>query len=602
MTNKFILKNVRESLKKDTYYRLDIVTGIDLTNDYRVDQIFTTLRVNFCEYSPAYQNLKKIKSIAINNRFKNSINAREKITVETVSLLEDITNQFFLKPGTVWKNGELVWEPSDSLNIYINQEQKTITNFKTVKAELSKKNIQYIKDNHYTNLIKLPESEVNGKKVTVLVPTLEVIRYYFSGSRYFTTSLFNGGMESDQIKSAFIYKSTFDKEQLNVYIWLRRKCYDSDAILLARAIANTRTMNSMRLIYSSLISVISFYTQKQWQITQCCPKADFPFSDNNELEVQGQWLPPNEQGEFTTYLVRTIEKCNHNLPFKSLEIESVESYNTNGKASSKATPYPTQTIVREDGEHKLVLTEGEQPSEAIEAQELAFYTERFSHLSEIHISKVSKSSEKEQQKYASNEKIKPETDEGSTQTGNYQQDNHMEAWEVAIKDGESIPINERLNVTSEAIKSIEKRSNSLSVVALPFNKLDTAKPYGFYEFKAPPRKPSNYTWPYMGNRKRKALFLELKSGQKTIYILEIEGKKGAGHSLYLLSQSNMNNFTANAESFLQRIAEKSGNGIKHGLFNKIFTVTSLKHTTNKEDSFTDRLIRSINDAFNPSHR
>ncbi|ORU94451.1 MAG: hypothetical protein A6F70_08800 [Cycloclasticus sp. symbiont of Bathymodiolus heckerae] len=60
MTNKFILKNVRERLKKDTYYRLDIVTGIDLTNDYRVDQTFTTLRVNFCEYSPEYQNLKKL--------------------------------------------------------------------------------------------------------------------------------------------------------------------------------------------------------------------------------------------------------------------------------------------------------------------------------------------------------------------------------------------------------------------------------------------------------------------------------------------------------------------------------------------------------------
>ncbi|ORU94452.1 MAG: hypothetical protein A6F70_08805 [Cycloclasticus sp. symbiont of Bathymodiolus heckerae] len=409
-------------------------------------------------------------------------------------------------------------------------------------------------------------------------------------------------MESDQIKSAFVYKSTFDKEQLNVYIWLRRKCYDSDAILLARAIANTRTMNSMRLIYSSLISVISLYTQKKWQITQCCPKADFPFYDNSELEVQGQWLPPNDQGEFTTYLVRTIEKCSHNFPFKSLEIESVESYNSNGKASSKVTPYPTQTIVREDGEHKPVLTEGEQPSESIEAQELAFYTERFNHLSEIHISKVSKSSEKEQKKYALNEEINPETDEGSTQTGNHQQNNQIEAWEIAIKDSESIPISERLNVTSEAIKSIEKRSNSLSVVALPFNKLDTAKPYGFYEFKAPPRKPSNYTWPYIGNRKRKALFLELQSGQRTIYILEIEGKRGAGHSLYLLSHSNINNFAANAESFLQRIAERSGNGIKHGVFNKIFTVSSLKHTTNKEDSFTDRLIRAISGAFDSNKR
>lgn len=590
MASEFILKNAEKSLKKDTYYRLDFVRGVDLTSGYSSDTIFKTILINFCEYSEDYQDIEKIISIPIRDRFKNSIKGT-KVTVQTVSLPEDITNLVLLKPSSVWRNGALVWEPSDSLNIEIKQNDSSITNF---KKESDTEKFPFIKNSAHSNLIKFPGSSVDGATVTVLIPVMEVIRYYFSGSRYFTTMLFNGGMEADQIKSAFIYKSDFNAEELSVYVWLRRKCQDSDAILLARAIANEDACHAMRLIYSSLVNIIALYDRKNWELKECCPKTNLPFSDATEMEVQGQWLPPDKEGKYTTYLVRTIEQCNHSLPFNSIEIESVDSYRSSNRNSPK--PLIRKKISRDDANHKPTLTENEQPNGEIAAQELEFYTDRFSYLSDIHISKVIKSSEKEQQIYTKMEEEEPESDDGSTQLNNYQQDNNLEPWEIIARtrDSESIPVNERLSITASVIYSIEQEIEGLFITALPENMLDGALPYGFYDFKTPKGKNQNYTWSFVGDRRRKALFVRAEYDQKHVYLLEIEGKNNAGFSLYVLSGPKFNQSELKAENFLQSIAEKSGNEITSGVFSKRFSeITSLKHTTNSEDSFADRLARTL---------
>jgi hypothetical protein len=594
MVSKFVLKNAEKSLKKDTYYRLDFVRGIDLTSSYSSDKIFKTILINFCEYSSEYQNIEKIKSIPIRDRFKNSVKGT-KIIVQTVSLPEDITNLVVLKPSSVWRNGALAWEPSDSLNIEIKQNEKTITNF---KKESDTEKFPFIKNNNYSNLIKFPGSTVDGATVTVLIPVMEVIRYYFSGSRYFTTMLFNGGMEADQIKSAFIYKSDFNAEELSVYVWLRRKCRDSDAILLARAIADEDARDAMRLIYSSLVDVVALYERKNWQLEECCPKTNLPFLDAAEMEVQGQWLPPNEKGKYTTYLVRTIEKCNHALPFDSIEIESVDSYRSSNKDSTKS-PISRKKINRDDTNHIPTLTADEQPNGGIAVQELEFYSERFNHLYDVHITKVTKSSENEQQAFIKTEEKEPGSDDGSTQLSNYQQDNNLEPWEIRAKNRDSapIPINERLSLTAKVIYSIEQETEGLFITALPENMLDGAFPYGLYGFKMPEGKSSNYTWSFVGDRRRKALFVLVEYNQQHVYFLEIEGRNDSGFSLYILSGPRFNQAEFDAGDFLQSIAEKSGNGIISGVFNKHFTeVISLKHTTNSDDSFADRLARTLKGA------
>lgn len=593
MAKKFRLQNVQEKLKKDTYYRLDFVTSLDLTKSYQTDSCFTTLLVNFAEYSQEYQDIKKIKSLTSIERFKNNINDK-KIILDTVVLPEDITNIFFLKPGTIWRNGALIWEPDTLVNIEVNQASKTLTDFKTEKGSQA---FPYIKNNLYSNLLKFPNSFVDGRKATIFISAMEVIRYYYSGSRYFTSELFNGGMEANQIKSAFLYKQSFDQQNKNVYIWLKRKCYDSDAIMLARAVACKEAHNSMRLIYSSLINRIDSYERKTSRILpSCCPRADLPFLGSTEMEVHGQWLPPNSNNEFA-YLLRSIESCNHKLPFDSLELESVDSYASSGRSSSKQLQPQIQTKVYKDAKSNVpIFTEGQKPTEKIEPQELDFYKDRFPYLSEIKISKISKTSDKDMETYKQRERKESSTDKASSQKGNYSLNNVLEPWEIITKNDESIAISKRLDLTAQTIENIANVLH-LTIKPLPVNAVDNSLPYGYYEFRRPSNKSIAYTWTSLGKRNRKALFAVVKSSQSVIYLLDIEGKNNLAYSLYIFSDATYSSIENIAERFLQDIADKSAKNIIKDVFYKYFNrVNSLKHTTNNDDSFADRLQKTIEET------
>jgi hypothetical protein len=435
----------------------------------------------------------------------------------------------------------------------------------------------------------LPGSNTNGHPVTVFIPAMEVIRYYFTGSRYFTTTLFNGGMESEQIQSSFIHKSKFNKEELSVYIWLRRKCFDSDAVLLARAIADKAALDAMRMIYSSLINVIDLYSRNDWTLEHCCPKTKLPFDDNSVIYVQGQPLVQNSEGRITTYLVRTIDRCSHALPFKSIQIESADSYSSNEEQPSQLKITKKKKIVNNQNPSNPILTEGQLPNEKYGAQELEFSTQRFAGFYDVRINKVNKSSENDLRRFTKYERINLNTDQGATQIGNFHDGNRLPPWETVVKQDDTGSISQRLLLTSTVIKKFNENNKSVVVTALPENLIDNSYPYGLYSFDRPSGKTAHYNWSNIENRKRRALFLEIKNKKDSVFLLEIESDKSATYSLYVLVNDNELNFLDKAKSFLQEIAEKSGSKIIGTVFKKYFTVKSLRHATTDEEGFETRL-------------
>jgi hypothetical protein len=90
MESRFVLKNALESFKKDTFYRLDFVRGVALTNSYQSGARFRTLWVNFSEFLPEYQSLDAIRTLRTKDRFKDKIQSKP--------------NTLDFKPITVEKN------------------------------------------------------------------------------------------------------------------------------------------------------------------------------------------------------------------------------------------------------------------------------------------------------------------------------------------------------------------------------------------------------------------------------------------------------------------------------------------------------------------
>ncbi|WP_178861929.1 hypothetical protein [Thiomicrorhabdus cannonii] len=601
MEGTFTLENLKEKMKPDRFYRLDLVSGIYLDTKYEPDMIFKALSASFSEYSDWYQqDLNRIKAIAINDRFKSHSKGNNQPIISTqsgssFSIPIDITNQFFMKPGIVWRNGEIVWMPKDSISLSLNTKEQAITSFRELSKKIS--NLPFIKDSFSSNLIELHDCEVmvNGSniKTTVFLPVMEVVRYYFSGSRHFTTMFYNGGMEAHRIEDEFIYKSNFDPLAKNVYLWLRRKCKDSDAILLARAIADRQAMKAMKNVYASIVDLLNWRNrQNKRHNLICCPKTELPFIGIAEIEVQGQWLPPDNDGRFG-FLIRSIDKCHNPFPFESLEVESVDSFRSSGKPSGKP---PKPKPPRRKDKQKPNLTHDERPNENLPENELKFYLERFAGLNDVKVKKITQKSKKDMQIYIEQENEKEEAaNKGSTLPGKYGKGNKTEPWDVGIHDEENGDVSDRLSATAAVIHKIVSGKSEYSVRALPSDLVDDSQPFGFYSFQRPVGKNMNYDWCYVGRRRRKALFLELSTSARRLYVLEIEDRNGVGFSLYILSGGEFK--PDDAGQMLQKIASVSANNISKDVFKRCFShIGTMKHVTNSDESLEVRLSGMIDKA------
>jgi hypothetical protein len=606
MAEKFILKNFAERCETDKFYRLDLIRGVSFDEAYDPSMPFQTLIVNFSLYADEYQSLDEIKKIPAKDIFKDQQikwenwvdgDGNQKSRSVTLVIKVDVTNQFFLKAGTVWRNGSLVWEPSEFFNVYINQDEKSIVPVWVEKKEGTQ--IPFIYRGNNIQFLKFPYSRINGKAVTVLIPTTEVIRYYFSGSTYLTKELFNGALKDfkkRRMANKLFFKYDFNEFSKEVYIWLKRHCYDSDAMLIARALADDEATNAMSYVYASLVNAKKKARESKF-ISEACPRANLPFDGNTNLKVLGQWLKP--QDDEWTFMVRTIEDCDHPLPFKKIRIESVDSTRPSEKINKSAEPKPTKpkrkSSAEDDGEsNSPYLTEGEKPTNNIAPEELNFMMQRFSNLSDELIEKVQKVSEEERQRYYQ-EELESGSDDGSTLPGDYKKDNHLQGWNIGITDAEQIPISERLYEVSNAIAEIAKRRSDLFVQAIPSDSINFDQPFGLTEFYKPKGKPGNYSWNDIDGRNRRALFLQItKDGLRHVYALEIEGKGTVGYSLFVfgVSSGSKMNYLMSPKVLIYTIANKSGKAIAADIL-KDFESASIKHMSTDNDSFSERIERAV---------
>lgn len=602
MPTPFKLNDPRSKFKKDRLYRLDMIYGLKANGSKDSRYPNQTLIVQFSELSDSHQSVESIQDIKPKDLFKDGIchwDGTKKLC--RVNFEVDLTNQVLMKAGTIWKNSSCIWEPNEFLNVSISQENKEINSYSLFKKQglpLPFMPLPVLG----TSLVRFPKCKIYGEeKVTILIPTLELIRYYFSGSKFFNMQLFNNGLEYiGGVQSPTIYRFDPKEGTDDCYIWLRRRCYDSDAILLARGIKDFSAMQAMRYVSAS----INYQKSSGRDIVY--PRANLPFSDATDLEVSGQWLAPDENGKFTAYLVRSINRCYHDLPFKNLLIESIDSY----KSGSFKKVEISETKKDDGGDSEpdnqcVDLTQGQPPSNEFDEKEFEFALDRTPDLLNVNVEKVSKASEKETQKLIEIEEAEDaETEADSTLPGNSRKDNPIQPWDMKLTPTSSISIDRRLSIVANVVYELEQNDLLTANIPLSDRSTDGSAPYGLYIFQKPTNKDRGYHWHQIEDRKRRALILKLTDSQHNeFYVLEIESKDKETFALYLLlginkdvSVSLCNNNKAN--NLLQEIADTSGKRFISSVLKKHFRkVKSIRHESVQGESFEDRLSRILLNQF-----
>ncbi|MER0500634.1 hypothetical protein ABR855_21715 [Aeromonas hydrophila] len=151
-------------------------------------------------------------------------------------------------------------------------------------------------------------------ELQILVPCMELIRFYFGSSSSLLSTLFRPMLSRTGLVKQYIKRSD-----------------DSVFLRLAEGISGASAADIARMLYSP--AAWRAATQIGQSALQCSsmgeqiyPKCGFPFEGTTNLSVAGQWLI-RDGSKRRTFVVYEILSCSHEFPFKSIR------YLTTGNSS-----------------------------------------------------------------------------------------------------------------------------------------------------------------------------------------------------------------------------------------------------------------------------
>lgn len=164
-----------------------------------------------------------------------------------------------------------------------------------------------------------------GDPYGLLIPAIEVIRFYYIYSSYSARALFYGQYDS-LYKDPELNSVTPAPSVKLTLCWFTKH---SDAWMLARYIASTTVENRVKRIYSWV--TLGILKGANTEI----PESFFPFDGNTNLKVEGMQII-GDDGK-PRFLVTRLRNCSHPMPYSDVTIR-VEEKPTDPKELEELTP------------------------------------------------------------------------------------------------------------------------------------------------------------------------------------------------------------------------------------------------------------------------
>ncbi len=213
-----------------------------------------------------------------------------------------------IRIGDIWQNGSMLMQPDYStveIKLRIFPEHTRI-----IKSGVSREeNADFILpfDRHpyhqaHTNSYCLM---VESEKASLIIPSIELIRFYFGSSSNLIAGLFSAPFQEEKFWTAI------EQGEDNITrIALAAGISGYSAADVTRIAMNETAKRAARLVGESCMAAAAMKESIH-------PKAIFPFQGKSDLLVRGIWLGSGNDGR-KTFLVFQILSCSHSFPFGSL--------------------------------------------------------------------------------------------------------------------------------------------------------------------------------------------------------------------------------------------------------------------------------------------
>ena len=263
-----------------------------------------------------------------------------------------------LRIGDIWRNGQLAFAPDYELEQFPDLEINAQTAV-LVKAGLNLEEQGFLlpRTEHpwhmectqsYCLMVELPQNR------RLIIPCMELIRFYFGSSSNLLTKLFLPPLARDTLYC----KPHFDKSSGRLTLQLTADISGVSAADIGRMHMDQHAWRSAVHVGTSLLKG-SVSGQGAY------PQSYFPFEGQTSVIAAGKWLSFNDE-QHATFIVYSLRSCSHPFPFRSLRYDvrdrspspdrekGREQNETDARIARKsAIDSPNQQLIEKDASNKL---------------------------------------------------------------------------------------------------------------------------------------------------------------------------------------------------------------------------------------------------------
>lgn len=229
-----------------------------------------------------------------------------------------------LRCGGIWQNGHLVGSEPLRRERFSNLEINDETTKLVVAGQSSEDpdggayyeldffDFDAHRSHTSSSLARVQVSE----NVVLLVPSMELVRFYFGASGSLLSGIFSGAFADRRL-----YESSRIKDDVG-YIKLARGIHPMAAQAVARIAFDRPAYRAFRQLVSSGVSAKC--NGAPWY-----PKMNFPIAGRTDLTADGQWI---DRGRYRVFIAWRLIQCTHRFPFKTLYYDASDDAPVEGSS------------------------------------------------------------------------------------------------------------------------------------------------------------------------------------------------------------------------------------------------------------------------------
>lgn len=218
--------------------------------------------------------------------------------------------------GSIWRNGlcqEILAGKYETINDLLisplTTQVITATHKENGKNIIPYKSYRIGKAGAGSKLIAI---ERNGDPFALLIPVMELVRFYYAVSNNLSNSLFSGSLQHNPNSIINVDRTYYRTEDDRFFLGLRQHITDEEGWIIARILHSKEAFLASCKIHDAVLK--NAINHKFIHI-----ESDFPFTGLTNLEARVKWIQQSDDTPWRC-LVLSLERCSAPLPYSELTV------------------------------------------------------------------------------------------------------------------------------------------------------------------------------------------------------------------------------------------------------------------------------------------